>query len=85
MFFKLWAVLFEIHALYLILYVMSSSYIFTSSYEDFRKLGRRSLMYTERQRCILVEVYKCLNHISPPYLYDMFNVNVVNVVFVMIA
>ena len=32
------------------------------------------MMYTERQRCILVEVYKSLNHISPPYLHDMFNV-----------
>ena len=47
---------------------------FTSSYADLRKLARRPLMYTERQRCILVEVYKCLNHISPPYLHDMFNV-----------
>ena len=47
---------------------------FTSSYADLRKLAHRSLMYTERQRCILVEVYKCLNHISPPYLHDMFNV-----------
>ena len=44
---------------------------FTSSYADLRKLARRPLMYTERQRCILVEVYKCLNHISPPYLHDM--------------
>ena len=30
---------------------------FTSSYADLRKLTRRPLMYTERQRCILVEVY----------------------------
>ena len=41
---------------------------------DLRKLARCPLMDTERQRCILVEVYKCLNHISPPYLHDMFNV-----------
>ena len=47
---------------------------FTSSYADLRKLARRPLMYTERQRCILVEVYKCLNYISSPYLHDMFNV-----------
>ena len=31
-------------------------------------------MYTEKQRCILVEVYKCLNHISSLYLHDMFDV-----------
>ena len=47
---------------------------FTSSYADLRKLARRPLIYTERQRCISVEVYKCLNHISPPYLHDIFNV-----------
>ena len=39
-----------------------------------QKLARRPLMYTERQRCILVQVYTCLNHISPPFLHDMFNV-----------
>ena len=44
------------------------------NYADLRKLARRPLMYTERQRCILVEVYKCLNHIFPLYLHDMFNV-----------
>ena len=30
-------------------------------------------MYTERQRCILVEVYKCLNHISL-LIYTIFDV-----------
>ena len=29
-------------------------------------------MYVERQRCILLEVYKCLNQIWPRYLRDMF-------------
>ena len=47
---------------------------FTSSYAALRKLARHSLMYTESQRCILVEVYKCLNHITAPYLHDMLNV-----------
>ena len=31
-------------------------------------------MFIERQRCILIEVYKCLNQISPPYLHDMFKI-----------
>ena len=31
-------------------------------------------MYIERQRCILLEVYKCLNQISPHYLRDMFEI-----------
>ena len=47
---------------------------FTSSYADLKKLACHHLMYTEKQRCILVEVYKCLNHISPLYLNDMFDV-----------
>ena len=47
---------------------------FIYSYADLRKLARRPLMYTERQRCILGEVYTCLNHISLPYLDDMFDV-----------
>ena len=40
---------------------------FTSSY-----VAHRPLTFIERQRCILIEVYKCLNQISPPYLHDMF-------------
>ena len=31
-------------------------------------------MFIERQRCISIEVYKCLNQISPPYLHDMFKI-----------
>ena len=31
-------------------------------------------MYIERQRCILLEVYKCLNQIFPRYLRDMFEI-----------
>ena len=36
----------------------------------------RPLVYTERQRCILLEVYKCLNQISPCYSRDMFEIKV---------
>ena len=32
-------------------------------------------MYIERQRCILLEVYKCLNQISPQCdMFDMFEI-----------
>ena len=31
-------------------------------------------MFSERQICILIEVYKCLNQISPPYLHEMFKI-----------
>ena len=32
------------------------------------------IIYSERQRSILLEVYKCLNQISPRYLRDMFEI-----------
>ena len=38
---------------------------FNSSYTDLRIMANRPLMYIERQRSILLEVYKCLNQISP--------------------
>ena len=38
----------------------------------------RLLMYIERQRCILLKVYKCLNEISPRYLRDMFEIKVMS-------
>ena len=47
---------------------------FNSSYTDLRIMANRPLMYIERQRSILLEVYKCLNQISPRYLRDMFEI-----------
>ena len=47
---------------------------FNSSYTDLRIMANRPLMYIERQRSILLEVYKCLNQISPRYLHDMFEI-----------
>ena len=49
---------------------------FKSSYTDLRKRANRPLMYIERQRCILLEVYKCVNQICPRYLRDMFEIKV---------
>ena len=40
---------------------------FISSYAELRIIAHRPLMFIERQRCILIEVYKCLNQISPRY------------------
>ena len=37
-------------------------------------MANRPLMYIERQRCILLEVYKCLNQMSLRYLRDMFEI-----------
>ena len=39
-------------------------------------MANRPLMYIERQKCILLEVFKCLNQISPRYLHDMFEIKV---------
>ena len=32
---------------------------FTSSHAELRKIAQRPLMFIERQRCILIEVYTC--------------------------
>ena len=50
---------------------------FKSLYTDLRKMANRPLMYIERQRCILLEVFKCLNQICPRYLRDMFEIKVI--------
>ena len=47
---------------------------FTWSYAELWKIAHRPLIFIERQRCILIEVYKCLNQISPPSLHDMFKI-----------
>ena len=38
-------------------------------------MANRPLMYIEQQKCILLEVFKCLNQISP-VMYDMFEIKV---------
>lgn len=47
---------------------------FISSYTDLRKKALRPLMYIERQKNILYEVYKSVHRISPSYLHDMFTI-----------
>ena len=49
---------------------------FKSSYTDLRKMANRPLMYIERQKCILLEVFKCLNQTFPRYLHNMFEIKV---------
>ena len=47
---------------------------FNLLYTDLRIMANRPLMYIERQRSILLEVYKCIKQISPRYLRDMFEI-----------
>ena len=41
-------------------------------------MANRPLMYIERQRCILLEVYKYLNQMSLRYLRDMFEIKMLS-------
>ena len=45
---------------------------FHSSYTTLREKSNRLLLYVERQRCILQEVYKSIHDLGPRYLHDLF-------------
>ena len=45
---------------------------FQSSYTTFREKSNRLLLYVERQRCILQEVYKSIHDLGPIFLHDLF-------------
>ena len=45
---------------------------FHSSYTSLREMSNRPLLYVERQRCILQEVYKSIHDLGPRYLHDLF-------------
>jgi len=46
---------------------------YSSSYRELRQKANKLLLYVERLRQILLEVYKIVNKIGPKYLYEMFN------------
>ena len=48
---------------------------FSSSYQELRDRYDKPLLYVNRLKCIVTEVYKCLNNINPTYLNDVFLVN----------
>ena len=48
---------------------------FTSSYSDLRKRSNNSLLYVNRLRLILCEVYKCVYKLNPSYLHELFTFN----------
>jgi hypothetical protein len=45
---------------------------FNSSYSELRSKANRPLLYVQRLRSLVVEVYKILNNQSPAYLNDLF-------------
>ena len=47
---------------------------FHSSYTTLREKSNRPLLYVERQRCILQEVYKSIHDLGPRYLHDLFTI-----------
>ena len=44
----------------------------SSSYYVLRSKAQRPIMYVQRLRSILTEVYKCINKLGPRYLHEMF-------------
>jgi hypothetical protein len=48
---------------------------FKSSYTDLRIKSDRPLMYTERLRSILKQVYRCINDLGPKYMTSIFKYN----------
>ena len=44
----------------------------TRSYEELLLLGGKKKIHTQNLQILMVEVYKCLNNISPPFTWDYF-------------
>ena len=53
---------------------------FSSNYEMLRKKADRPLMYVQRLRLMVHEIFKCINKIGPKYLHHMisFKSNTIN-------
>ena len=47
---------------------------FKSTYTELRCIAERPLLYVQRQRNLMVEVYKIINKLGPLYLHNMFTV-----------
>ena len=44
----------------------------TRSYEELLHLSGKKKIHTQNLQILMVEVYKCLNNISPPFTWDYF-------------
>ena len=44
----------------------------TRSYEELQHLSGKKKIHTQNLQIMMVEVYKCLNNISPPFTWDYF-------------
>ena len=44
----------------------------TRSYEELLDLSRKNKIHTQNLQILMVEVYKCLNNVSPPFIWDHF-------------
>ena len=44
----------------------------TRLYEEHLDLSGKKKIYTQNLQILMVEVYKCLNNISPPFAWDYF-------------
>ena len=44
----------------------------TRLYEELLNLSEKKKIHTQNLQILMVEVYKCLNNISPPFTWDCF-------------
>ena len=44
----------------------------TRSYQELLHLSGKKKIHTQNLQILMVEVYKCLNNISPPFTWDYF-------------
>ena len=51
---------------------------YTASYSDLRRKADTPLLYTQRLKQIMLQVYKSTNSLGPKYLHDMFEIKTVN-------
>jgi len=49
-------------------------YDFDSSYEELRSKTKKQMLYVQRLRLIMCEVYKCINGLGPSYLHGLFKI-----------
>ena len=45
----------------------------TQSYEELLHLSGKKEIHSQNLQILMVEVYKCLNNVSPPLTWDYFN------------
>ena len=51
----------------------------TRSYEELLHLSGKKKIHTQNLQILMVEIYKCLNNISPPFTWDYFKQKITHI------